>query len=170
MAQPTSSTASVGKQRILSANITEFNKAFLESLFASYFDKTTNTQKQSAFNANDHIMLTHSDYEYVKEDVETSLGMLFMNRYLLEYTGIIKFLGYWNIPLHKKGLGRLNMLVNNLVITSQIDTKTLGLFIDRRDKLGFQSASFLSSTISPSLVRPMNNVKQLKLQLLEKYP
>lgn len=170
MAQPmTSSSSQVGKQRILGADISEFNKAFLESLFASYYDRSTNSQKQSAFNANDHIKLTHSEYEFVKDEVDTTLGMLFMNRYLLEYTGIIKFLGYWNTPLHKKGLGQLNMLVNNLVITSQIDTKILGIFVDRRDKLGFQCASFLSSTISPSLVRPMQNVKQLKLQLLEKY-
>lgn len=169
MAQPTTSNAQVGKQRILGAEITEFNKAFLEGLFASYFDRSTNTSKSSAFNANDHIKLTKSEYPYVKDEVETSLGLLFMNRYLLEYTGIIKYLGYWNTPLDNKGLGKLNIYVNNLVITGAIDTKALGQFIDRRDKLGFQCASFLSSSISPSLVRPMHNVQQLKLQLLEKY-
>lgn len=169
MAQPTSSTAQVGKQRILAAEITEFNKAFLEGLFASYFDRSTNTQKASAFNANDHIKLTNSEYQYVKDEIETCLGLLFMNRYLLEFTGIIQHLGYWNIPLDKKGLEKLNIAVNNLVITGAIDTKILGKFIDRRDKLGFQAASFLSSSISPSLVRPMHNVQQLKLQLLEKY-
>jgi hypothetical protein len=169
MAQPTSSNAQVGKQRILAAEITEFNKAFLEGLFASYFDRSTNTQKASAFNANDHIKLTNSEYQYVKDEIETCLGLLFMNRYLLEFTGIIQHLGYWNIPLDKKGLEKLNIAVNNLVITGAIDTKILGKFIDRRDKLGFQAASFLSSSISPSLVRPMHNVQQLKLQLLEKY-
>lgn len=170
MATPTtSSSTQVGKQRILTADISEFNKSLLESLFASYYDRTSNSSKQAAFNANDHIKLTKNEYQYVKEEIETTLGILFMNRYLLEYTGIIKYLGYWNIPLDKKGLEKLNIRVNNLVIIGQIDTKILGKFIDRRDKLGFQSASFLSSSISPSLVRPMNNVKQLKLQLLEKY-
>lgn len=169
MAQPTSSTAQVGKQRILAAEINEFNKALLEGLFASYFDRATNSQKPSAFNANDHIKLTKSEYQYVTGEIETTLGILFMNRYLLEYTGIIQHLGYWNIPIDKKGLEKLNIFVNNLVITGAIDTKILGKFIDRRDKLGFQSASFLSSSISPSLVRPMHNVQQLKMQLLEKY-
>lgn len=169
MAQPTSSTAQVGKQRILAAEITEFNKALLEGLFASYFDRATNSQKPSAFNANDHIKLTKSEYQYVTGEIETTLGILFMNRYLLEYTGVIQHLGYWNIPIDKKGLEKLNIFVNNLVITGAIDTKVLGKFIDRRDKLGFQSASFLSSSISPSLVRPMHNVQQLKMQLLEKY-
>lgn len=169
MAQPTSSTAQVGKQRILAAEINEFNKALLEGMFASYFDRATNSQKPSAFNANDHIKLTKSEYQYVTGEIETTLGILFMNRYLLEYTGVIQHLGYWNIPLDKKGLEKLNIFVNNLVITGAIDTKVLGKFIDRRDKLGFQSASFLSSSISPSLVRPMHNVQQLKMQLLEKY-
>jgi len=169
MAQPTSSTAQVGKQRILAADINEFNKALLEGMFASYFDRTTNSQKSSAFNANDHIKLTKSEYQYVTEEIETTLGLLFMNRYLLEYTGIIQHLGYWNTPLDSKGLKKLNIFVNNLVITGVIDTKILGKFVDRRDKLGFQCAAFLSSSISPSLVRPMHNVQQLKLQLLEKY-
>ena len=64
MAQPmTSSSSQVGKQRILGADISEFNKAFLESLFASYYDRSTNSQKQSAFNANDHIKLKqHLEY------------------------------------------------------------------------------------------------------------
>lgn len=168
MAQPITN-ANVGKQRILSADITEFNKQLLEGLFASYFDKTTLKSHQAEFKADDHIKLTRSEYEFVKDEVETTLGLLFMNRYLLEFTGVIKYLGYWNTPLNSKGLSKLNVYVNNLVITGQIDTKILGKFIDRRDKLGFQCSSFLSSSISPSLVRPMYNVQQLKLELLEKY-
>lgn len=159
----------VGKQRILNADIKDFNKSFLEGLFASYYDRQSNSPKEAAFKSDALIKLTHAEYEHVKGEIETTLGLLFMNRYLLEYTGIIQFLGYWNIQLDKKGLGKLNVAVNNLVIIDQIDTKVLGAFIDRRDLLGFHSASFLSSSISPSLVRPMHDVNQLKMELLEKY-
>lgn len=162
-------TANVGKQRILSADISEFNKDFLESLFASYYDRTSNKMTKSPFNATDTIHLSHSEYEYVKEDIETTLGLLFMNRFMLEYTGIIQHIGYWNKELNSKNLGAMNTIINNLVITNIIDTKTLGKFVDRRDQLGFQASAFLSSSISPSLVRPMNDVKQRKLELLKEH-
>lgn len=163
------SNANVGKQRILSADINEFDKNFLEGLFASYYDRQTNQMKPAPFNATDHIKLSNSEYPFVKETIETTLGLLFMNRFILEYAGIIKFTGYWNIPLDKGGLSKMTVAINNLVISNQIDTKALGVFTDRRDQLGFQASSFLSSTISPSLVRPMNDVKQRKMELLEQY-
>ena len=163
------SNANVGKQRILSADISEFNKDFLESLFAAYYDKETNEPKQAPFNPTDKIELSNSEYKYVRETVTTTLGVLFMNRFLLEYTGIIPFIGYWNRQLDKKGLGALNTLVNNLIITKKIDTLQNAKFVDRRDQLGFQSTAFLSTSISAGLVRPMQNVNQRKMELLQEY-
>lgn len=169
MADLKTSNANVGKQRILSADIKEFSKSLLEGLFAAHYDRNERTMKPAAFNAMDHIQLSNSEYQYVKDTIDTTLGMLFMNRFILEYVGIIQMMGYWNLELNADNLKKLNVAVNNLVITNQIDTKTLGRFVDRRDQLGFQAASFASSTISPSLVRPMNNVKQRKMELLEEY-
>lgn len=163
------SNANICKQRILSADIKEFNKSFLEGLFGNHYDRTEKKMIPAAFNPTDHIKLSNSEYQYVKDTIETTLGLLFMNRFVLEYVGIVQFTGYWNLELNSKNLKKLNILINNLVISDQIDTKTLGRFVDRRDQLGFQATSFTSSSISPSLVRPMNNVKQRKLELLEEY-
>ena len=165
----TNGNANACKQLILSKPLAEFDKTFLESLFASYFDKTEMKQKDSAFNPETHIKLTHEEYPYVKDEIETSLGMLFMNRFLLEYVGVIQYLGYWNHSLNKKKLGKLNTAVNNLVVLDKIDTKTLGQFVDRRDQLGFQSAPFLATSISATLVRPMHDVNQRKLELLQEH-
>lgn len=163
------SNAHIGKQRILSAPLEDFNKDLLESLFASYYDKSTNTVKDAPFEPTTPITLTHEEYKYVNKSIETSLGMLFMNRFLLEYTGVLQHMGYWNIELNKKGLAKLDTAVNNLVITDQIDTEVLAKYIDRRDQLGFQAAPFLSTAISATLVRPMQNVNQRKMELVEEY-
>lgn len=168
MAESANTTA-VGKQRILSADISEFKKPLLESLFASYQDRTTHQPKPAPFNATDRIELTHAEYPYVKDKINTSLGMLFVNRWLLEETGIIQHLGYWNNELTKSGLEKLDTAVNNLVVAGTIDTKIMGHYCDRRDTLGFQASPFMSASISPSLVRPMHDVKQKKLELWEKY-
>ena len=165
--QPTN--GNVGKQRILSADINEFNKDFLESLFAPYYDKQEGVSKPAPFIATTKIKLTKDEYKYVGEETDTTLGMLFMNRFILEYTGIIEFTGYWNTPIDKKGLGKMDVTINSLMVAGVIDTKRFGHYIDRRDQLGFQAAPFLATSISASLIRPMHDVKQRKMELMQEY-
>ena len=169
MADKALSNPNIAKQRILSADISEFNKDFLESLFAGYYDKESGTPKPPPFIADTKIQLSHSEYQYVKDTITTTLGLLFMNRFLLEYTGIIQHLGYWNKPLNSKGLALLDTLVSNLVITKKITTEINARYVDRRDMLGFQSATFLSTSVTSALLRPMPDVEQRKLELFEEY-
>lgn len=169
MADTALSNPNIAKQRILSADISEFNKDFLESLFAGYYDKESGKPMPPPFIADTKIQLSHSEYRYVKDTVTTTLGLLFMNRFLLEYTGIIPHLGYWNTPLDAKALGKLDTLVSNLVITKKITTEINAKYVDRRDMLGFQSATFLSTSITSALLRPMPDVEQRKLELFEEY-
>ena len=137
----------VGKERILHAKPEELTKSFLEDLFASYHDRETNTYKESPFKTTDVILLTKADYPFLKEEkIQTTLGKLYFNRYCLELPGVIEHIGFWNEPITAKGLEKLTSVVNDLVILDKIDTKTLGEYIDARDRLGFWSAGFLSTS------------------------
>lgn len=169
MADQALSNPNIAKQRILSAQISEFNKEFMESLFAGYYDKESGKPMPPPFAANTKIQLSHSEYQYVKDTITTTLGLLFMNRFLLEYTGIIPHLGYWNKPLDSKALGLLDTLVSNLVITKKITTEINAKYVDRREMLGFQAATFLSTSISAALIRPMPDVEQRKMELFKEY-
>lgn len=169
MADKVLSNPNIAKQRILSAELSEFNKDFLESLFAGYFDKESGTPKPPPFLATDKIQLSQSEYRFVKDTVTTTLGMLFMNRFLLEYTGIIQHLGYWNLPLTDKNLAKMDTMVSNLVITKKITTEVNAKYVDRRDLLGFQSATFLSTSVTAALIRPMPDVEQRKMELFQEY-
>ena len=162
-------TANLGKQRILSADIKEFNKDFLESLFAAYFDREHMTMHEAPFDPTSMIELSHSEYPYVKDTIKTTLGLLFMNRFVLEYAGIIEHTGYYNRQLDAKGLNNLADIVNSLIIMDKVTTAQNAVFVDRRDQLGFQSASFLSTSVSAQLVRPMHDVEQRKLELMEEH-
>ena len=155
--------------KILEKNPNEITKSFIESLFASYHDKTTNEFKESPFKSTDRFVLTHDKYKYVQDKVSTTLGMLIFNRYCLERTGIIDHLGYWNTTIDSKGMKKINTVVNNLCLENKIDTKVLGEFIDSRDRLGFWCAAFLSVAISPSLLRPMEDVNKRKKELFDEY-
>lgn len=157
----------VGKQRILSVDIAEIGKRLLEELFASYYDKETGKNIEAPFNSYDEITLTEKEYKYVKGKIETTLGQLFLNRYVLEKTNIIQFTGYYNEMLNKKGINKLDTLVNNLVINQKITTKMNGDYIDSRDKIGFWAVSFLSTNVTSALIDPMPNVNKRKSELFE---
>ena len=160
-------TTNIALNRILNVNVEDITKSFIEDMFASYHDKQTNEFKQANFDPTDKIVLTNNEYEWVDKKVDTTIGMLLFNRYVLERTGIIQHLRYWNRPLNSKGLSALDVAVNNLVITDKITTKDLGNYIDSRDRLGFWCASFLAVSISAGLIRPMDNVNKRKMELFK---
>lgn len=172
MAEPRVSTlqsAEVAKQRILSADPNTLTKTFLEEMFAAYHDRQTNQFRPANFDPTSTIILKKSEYQYVKEDTDTTLGTLVFNRYVLERCGAIQYLGYWNNPLMKKNLEKLNIMVNNLVVTDKLTTEDLAEYIDSRDRMGFWCAGFLSVSITPSLIRPMHNVNKRKHELFQQY-
>ena len=161
--------ASLAKDRILSANVNDINKAFIEDMFASYHDKESNQYMQANFVPTEVIKLTKQEYQWVDKEVVTTTGMLVFNRYILERTNIIEHLGYWNTPIDKNGLNGLTAEVNNLTILNKITMEQLGQFIDSRDRLGFWCASFLSVALTPSLLRPMADVEKRKAELFKQY-
>ena len=162
------SNANMGKERILKAEINDITKSFIEGMFSAYHDRATGTFKEAPFNPTDKIKLTPSEYKWIKgESIDTTLGRLVMNRYMLERTGLIQFIGYWNNPLDKKSLGKLDSAVVNLVILDKIDIDTYGEYIDSRDRLGFWVTSYTSVSISAGLIRPMPDVEKRKAEILK---
>lgn len=161
--------ASLAKEKLLTVNVNDITKTFIEDMFAAYHDKETNTFKQSNFVPTEVISLTKQEYQWVDGTIETTTGMLLFNRYILERIGIIEHIGYWNTPMDSDGLGTLTAEVNNLAILDKITIQQLGEYIDSRDRLGFWCASFLSVSITPSLIRPMDNVNKRKAELFKQY-
>ena len=161
--------ASLAMEKILSVDVNDITKTFIEDMFAAYHDKATNEFKQANFAPTEIITLTHNDYKWVKDKVETTTGMLLFNRYILERTNIIEHLGYWNKPIDRSGLSALTAEVNNLAIMDKITIQQLGDYIDSRDRLGFWCAAFLSVALTPSLIRPMENVNKRKAELFKQY-
>lgn len=159
----------VAVDRILNIDPEEINKTFLEGMFAGYHDRESGRFMPPNFSPTMKFQLTKQMYPYVKEPIETTLGQLIMNRYLLERIGAIKYIGYWSKPLNKKSLESLNTAVNNLVINDKLTTADLGNYIDSRDRLGFWCSAFLSTSITPSLLSPMENVNKRKKELFKQY-
>ena len=163
----TASAALAGMEKILNQPLEEINKAFLESMFAAYFDKETGKYMQAPFSPQMRILLKPDKYKFISAPIKTDLGRLVINRYMLERTGFIEHVGYFNGVLNEDGLADLNAKINNAVLTDKMDTKALGAYIDARDHLGFWVASYLGCSITPALIRPMYDVRKRKNELFK---
>ena len=163
------SNSRLGKEMILHATIDELRqKSFLENLFAAHYDKTEHQLKPASFNTTDPIQLTPAEYKYVgNKAIDTTLGRLYMNRFLLEYANIIEHIGYYNQPLTKKGIGTLDRLVVELRVVDKIDALTYAKYIDTRDLLGFWCTTFTSAAVSSNLLRPIPEVEKRKKELIK---
>jgi hypothetical protein len=171
MAEPVVSgnTAQLGLQKILSTDIADIGKSFIEDMFAAYHDRETNTFHPAPFDPTTPVKLTKAQYKWVKGDIITDLGTLVFNRYLLEKYNLIQYTGYWNKVIDEDGLRDLVVVINNLCLEDKITTKMLGDFIDARDRLGFWCASFAGCSITAGLIRPMENVQKRKRELFKEY-
>lgn len=156
-----------GMQLLLSKPIEEVNKKFIESMFASYYDREQHKNIEAPFKPNTPITLTHEKYPYVKEPTKTTLGLLLFNRYVLEKPDIIRHIGYWNETLTKKMLGKLSTTVNNIFIRDLITPEQLGQYIDLRDQLAAWLSAFMGVAVSKSLLLPVPNLKERKRQLFK---
>lgn len=160
----------LGKQKILATPIADISKSFMENMFAGHFDKSDNQFHESSFLPEMPITLTKKEYPFLKtESIKTTLGMLMFNRLVLEKINIIQHTGYYNKTLTKKGVSKLDIIVNNLVVDDIISTIDLGNYVDMMDKCGFWAVSYLSPSITAGLVDPMEDVNKRKKELFKEY-
>jgi len=169
MAGTLSESVNVAMNRILEIDPHDINMTFLQTMFAAHHNRENNTFQEANFKPTTKILLTPKQYQYVKKPTETTIGRLILNRYLLEMNGILEFLDYYNNPIDSKGLDNLNTEVNNLVLEDKITTDQLVDYIDARDRLGFWVAGFLTVSITPALLLPMDNVKKRKAELFKQH-
>jgi len=163
----TNESVKVILDRILQMDPKDINMTFLQNMFAAHHNRETGQFTEPNFKPTSKIVLTPQMYKYVKEPTETTLGILILNRYLLEQNGIIQYIGYQNISIDKKGLDKLNTKVNDLVVIDKLTTDDLVNYVDSRDRLGFWCAGFLTVSITPALLLPMENVNKRKAELFK---
>ena len=164
----TNANVRVAKERILSLPLDQVGKRLIEELFASSFDRQTRKTVPAQFNTFDIITLTPQEYEYVKEkQITTTLGRLVFNRYILENSTVINHIGYWNETIDKKGIGKLDSKIVDLLLSDTIDADVYASYIDHRDILGFWVSAFLSASLSATLLHKMPDVEKRKKELLK---
>ena len=165
----TNQQINIAVDKILHTDLKDIGKDLLEELFANHYDRQEGKMTPALVIPETHITLRKENYPFIKEPTNTTLGMLFFNRYCLERPGIIEHFGYWNTTLTKGNESKLCTLINNLFVLDKITAEQLAEFFDSRERLGFWCCSFLGTSVSSALLTPMDNVEKRKKELFAQY-
>ena len=168
-AELNATNANMCKQRLITMDLSEITLAYIQDTFAAYYDKASNSMKEANFDANAHVPLSQSEYKFVKEKgpIDTTLGRILFNRYVLEASGVIEHTGFYNVPITKKSLGQLDRMISNLLLIDRITADMNAAYIDARDRLGFWCSSFMCNQVSQGVLMPMADVEKRKKELFK---
>lgn len=117
--------------------------------------------KVSGLNTTDTFTLRSGEY-FVKTTTKTTVGKFLFNKFIIEYIGIQKVIGYVDWELTESGLNKLEAMLGQALLDDKITIMDFKTYIDRRDSLG----SHLHAVICPSLT--MDIIKTPKAIVDEK--
>lgn len=156
------------KQQLLSMDIHDITKSFIEQNFARYYDTKTQKILEPKFALNAPITLQKGDLDNVSEKTETTLGRLLVNKFLFS-DGLMHVVPYINKPITKGVLGDFEQLIANALIDGKIDADIINRYYDRIQWLGLSIHSIICASLSERTIYPLPEILKLKEELFKHY-
>jgi DNA-directed RNA polymerase beta' subunit len=166
--------SSTEKAMIINMDPKDLTLDKLNDFFADYCDMTdgrNNNITKSRFNTNDYFTLLPSEYAYNKSDkpIKTTIGRFIVYKILIERSGIAQEYPYFNEVITKKGLGKMDSTITNLLENDNIDTAQMRKYIDYRDWLGLAFNATLAPPFTKHLIITPDNTAALKEKLIKEH-
>lgn len=121
------------------------------------------------YNCYDKVNLSKKDYKFVNSDIETTLGRLLYNRFLIERCDLYEVIGFINKPITSKVQNSIQTQLTNALIEDKIVSEQFIQFIEARDYLGLKLNALLTTSYSLIMMKTPEKVVKRKAELLEKY-
>nr|DAK39019.1 MAG TPA: RNA polymerase I subunit [Caudoviricetes sp.] len=141
----------------------------LTELFGICYDAETKTQKTPRFHCSDKLTIPKGTYGNNQEPIVTTVGRYIFNAILYEGTPIQQIVGYVNSTMEDKAFGKVEGKISDGVLTDTISVDDCKKYIDRRDWLGFQFHSIITSSFTPEVIQSLPEVVKLREELYKKY-
>ncbi len=153
-------------KELLAMDPNDITKAWIEKIFATTLEFENGKPKiiPPKFMTNDKIKLTPKMYPYIKEDVETTIGKLIFNRFIVEKLGLYdNGIKYINEQLGAGGLKKFEMF------STKSDTSTFIDYIDRRDFLLLNLYHIICVSYTERVVKTSPKVRDYREKLIAKH-
>lgn len=147
-------------------------RSLLVSLFADTVDSSNinNTKKhKSRYNSWDKFTIPAGYFYESQPEINTTIGRFFVNKFVLEGSGIISETKYQDKIFNKKNLGDFDDFIAELLMTDRITRDQFNSYIDHRDTIGYWLNGILAHTISQRMLRPLDEITKKKQELFKKY-
>ena len=158
------------KEYLLSIKPEDIDLKLLQSLFTDTYQYNGKGKKgqivHSRFNTYDEFSLKKGEY-FNKEDIPvTNCGLFIVNKFLFE-RDLADIMGYVNIPISKKQLGKMNSVLDQALLEDKITTTTYIAYLNRLAWLAFTFHTDISSTLTIKSMRELPSVKKEKERLFK---
>lgn len=154
--------------RFLSMKPEDMTFSNLCSLFADEYDKSTKQFKKSKYNPTDIIHLKANQY-INKEECDTTLGRLIVNKIICECTGLSDIIGYMNYPMDNKRYKIMENKTTKALKEGKMTPDQMERYIEYRDWFGLQFHAIVTSSTTPNTIKLPKEVENYKKELLTQY-
>lgn len=124
--------------------------------------------EKAKYKPTDRIHLKAGQYTN-KEDCDTTLGRLIVNKILCECTGLMGITDYMNYVMDDKKYKILENKTTQALKEGKISPEQMIRYIEYRDWFGLQFHIVVTSSFTPGSIEVPKEVKALKTQLVKKY-
>lgn len=107
------------KAYLLSLKQSDIDRNFIESNFASHFDRKTGKVIPAKLKWDDEFSLKKGEYFNDTDIKRTNVGLFIFNKFIIEDL-LEKVLGYWNIPVSDDVLGDMEDKINKALFEDVI--------------------------------------------------
>lgn len=160
----------VTKKYFLSLKPEELGIKMQTHLFARTADPKTKKINEPRYNVIDRVKLKANEYINTK-DVDTTLGRIVFNKICIEtYIKDIIPDHYWNIPLNKKGVGKLFGLVAEAVKYGKLTTEQAWKWEKAIEFYSLKGAVIYNSSYNSDLLIPREDLIKERDEFLKANP
>ena len=151
------------KERLLGTAPSDVTLPWLRDMFARGGDDKRRMSPQARFRLTPADAVRHG-YE-LESSVPTTAGRWVFN--LFAFERMRKLVPYFNKPIDKKELGRVDGLVAELLVEGALSSEDYMDYIDRMHWFSFSMASFMAPTLDLEVLEPLPEVLRERDRLLD---
>lgn len=150
------------KQYLLSIKQEDISFDLLVSLFADSVERVNGKviTKKSRFNPEDEFVLKAGEY-FNKTQVTTTVGEFIYNKRIVEKR-FEDVLGYWNEPIDKKTLGKIESKLSKALIGKKITMEDMVYYLDTTQWLSMKFHAVISGSFTMNTLKP--NAKAMAIR------
>ena len=155
------------KKYFLSLKPDDITLDLLHELFTDTYDRAKKKSIPSKYNTYDEFTLKAGEY-FNKTDVLTNCGLFIFNKFLIE-PELQDIIGYWNEPVTKKAMGKIQGKLDVALMEDDIGTEPYITYLNKLTWLAFSFNTEVSTSLTYKSMIELPEVKKAKKELIRKY-